>query len=104
MPLSLVIASTPGNASICNDSKQLKGRETAWAYKEEETGQAKVKETLGAAASFAPANPEQSGSIMVTLIRTVVEERRGRLRGKCKTPGEALADCIFMFVCMCEML
>lgn len=46
------------NASIYNDIKQLKECETAWAYKGEKIGQAKVKETLGTAASFAPTNPQ----------------------------------------------
>lgn len=60
MPLSLVIASMRVNASIYNDSKLLKKCETAQAYKGEKIGQAKVRETLGTAASFAPTNPKQS--------------------------------------------
>lgn len=56
MPLSLVIASLRINASISNDSKQLKECEPAREYKGEKIGQAKVMETLRTAASFAPTN------------------------------------------------
>lgn len=43
-------------ASIYNDSKQLKECETAQTYKGKKIGQAEVRETLGTAASFAPTN------------------------------------------------
>lgn len=59
MPVSLVIASTHVNASINNDSKQLKECETAREYKGKKIGQVKAWKALVSAASCAPTNPIQ---------------------------------------------
>lgn len=99
MPLSLVIASMRVNASIYNDSKQLKECETARAYKGEKIGQAKVRETLGTAASFAPTNTKQLLPCSHHNGHPVTYRRIRKIR---TTKKQILnSDCIYVCLSVC---